>query len=107
MSSKSNENSNSNVKIEIKKTLISINDTARKIKNELDTINGLIGKSGQFDTAITNANKTLITAAENMNINLESILNDNQVNNETTSDLRNVLSASTFQEKILQCLNNI
>lgn len=96
-----------NVKIEIKKTLISINGTARKIKNELDTINGLIGKNGQFHTAVTNANETLITTAQNMNINLESILNNDQVTDETMSDLRNVLSASIFQEKILKCLNNI
>lgn len=97
----------SEIKLEIQKTLISIHEMTLKIKNELDTINGLINKDGQLYAAVVDANKTLTTTAKTMDINVENILSNDDSENELQFNLGNMLSAASLQEKISACLNKM
>ncbi|CAK9814687.1 hypothetical protein ANTPLA_LOCUS8301 [Anthophora plagiata] len=95
------------IKIEIQKTLISINNVSMKIKNELDTIKELVKTHGQLHTAMFDAKEILTTVALKMNINVDDILQNVDNENELEVNLKNVLSAADFQEKILTCLNKM
>ncbi|XP_034176416.1 uncharacterized protein LOC117602467 [Osmia lignaria lignaria] len=111
MSSRSDEHdehSETTIKAEIQKTLLSINDTTNKIKSELNAINVLTKKNGQLHIAVTEANEILIKVAKDMNISkIENFLNDDKEDNEAVLHFGNVFSSSAFQEKILQCLNDV
>ena len=111
MSSRSNkhdEHSATAIKAEIQKTLLSINDTTHQIKSELDAINVLTKKNGQLHIAVNNANEILTKVAKDMNISkIENLLNDDEEDNEALPHFGNVFSSSAFQEKILQCLNDV
>ncbi|KAK9301246.1 hypothetical protein QLX08_006327 [Tetragonisca angustula] len=95
------------IKIEIQKTLMSIKDITLKIKNELNIINELAKKDGQLHTAVIDASKTLTTVAKDMDIDVENVLSNNEGENESQFNVRNILSSAAFQEKILTCLNNM
>lgn len=72
----------------------------------MDTINDLLKNNGQLHTAIVDAKKTLTITAENMDINVESVLSNSEDENGLQFNLRNAISSAAFQEKILSCLNN-
>ncbi|KOC66091.1 hypothetical protein WH47_00984 [Habropoda laboriosa] len=74
-------------------------------KNELDIINELVKTHGQLHTAVIDVNEVLTTVAQNMKINVNSVLQNVDNENELEVNLRNVLSAADFQEKIFACLN--
>ncbi|XP_033357240.1 uncharacterized protein LOC117237415 [Bombus vosnesenskii] len=95
------------VKVEIQKTLISLNEITLKIKNELNIINDLVKKDGQLHTAVVDANKTLTVVAQDMGINVKNILSNEKSENESQFNLRDIISSAAFQEKILACLNNM
>ncbi|XP_029048849.1 uncharacterized protein LOC114878802 [Osmia bicornis bicornis] len=107
-SDKHDEHSETTIKAEIRKTLLSINDTTHKIKSELDAINVLTKKNGQLHIGVTHANEVLTKVAKDMNISkIENLLNDDEEDNEALPHFGNVFSSSAFQEKILQCLNDV
>ncbi|KAG6798294.1 hypothetical protein HZU73_06448 [Apis mellifera caucasica] len=106
MSTESDEYREIDIKIEIQKTLISINNTTLKIKNELDIINDLVKKNGQLHIAVIDANKTLTTIAQNMDININNILNNDESESELQFNLNN-LSSAAFKEKLLEYSNNM
>ncbi|XP_017761437.1 PREDICTED: uncharacterized protein LOC108551700 [Eufriesea mexicana] len=103
----SNESYEPDIKIEIQKTLFSINGMTSKIKNELNVINDLVKKNGQLHTAVVDANEILTTVAKNMDIDVKNVLSDNENGNTLQFNLRNAVSSADFQEKILTCLNNM
>ncbi|KOX79839.1 hypothetical protein WN51_11450 [Melipona quadrifasciata] len=94
------------IKIEIQKTLMSIKDITLKIKNELNIINELAKRDGQLHKAVVDASETLSTVAKDMNIDVENVLN-NEAENESQFNVRDILSSAAFQEKILTCLNKM
>ncbi|KAK1125689.1 hypothetical protein K0M31_005238 [Melipona bicolor] len=94
------------IKIEIQKTLMSIKDITLKIKNELNIINELAKKDGQLHKAVVDASETLSTVAKDMNIDVKNVLN-NEAENESQFNVRDILSSAAFQEKILTCLNKM
>ena len=105
---KSDENDKeSDVKVEIQKTLMSINQLTLKIKNELGEINELIRENGQLHTAVINANKTLTTVAETMHVDVKNVLSNNEEGDNLPTNLKNPLSSAAFQERIIACLSNI
>lgn len=72
----------------------------------MDIINDLIKKNGQLHIAVIDANKTLTTIAQNMDINVKNILSNDENESELQFNLNN-LSSSAFKEKLLACLNNM
>lgn len=77
-------------------------------KNELDAINILTKKNGQLHIAVTDANKVLIKVVKDMKMSkIEDLLKDDNEDNEVVSHFENVLSSSAFEEKIVQCLNDV
>lgn len=64
-------------------------------------------KDGQLHISVVDANKTLITVAKDMDIDVENVLNNNEDENESEFNVRDILSSAVFQEKILTCLNNM
>ncbi|XP_017888325.1 uncharacterized protein LOC108629891 [Ceratina calcarata] len=109
MNTKSNERDESNMKVEIQKALISIYNLTSNIKSELEMINDYTRRDGQLRTAVLQANETLSTVARDANIDVKSVLcdDDNDDDDETQSDSRNSLSSAMFQQNILALLNDM
>lgn len=109
---KSHEKNESNLKIEIQKTLISIYNLTSNIKSELEVIKDYTRKDGQLRTAILEANETLTAVAQDANIDIKRILNSNKDDNENEEsesqpNLRSILTPIEYEEKILSLLNDM
>ena len=106
---KPDERTGSDVKVEIQRTLRSINQLTLKIKNELGVINELLKENGQLHTAVINANKTLTTVAQTMDVDVENVLSNNEEEDNLTNlkqtNLKNPLSSVAFQQRIIACLS--
>lgn len=101
---KPDERTGSDVKVEIQRTLMSINQLTLKIKNELGVINELLKENGQLHTAVINANKTLTTVAQTMDVDVENVLSNNEEEDNLTN-IKNPLFSVAFQERIIACLS--
>ncbi|XP_078047300.1 uncharacterized protein LOC144475357 [Augochlora pura] len=92
------------IKIEIQKTLFSIQQLTSNIKDELGSINEFVNELGvTVDTTIEN----LTTVAKDMGINVEEVLSDGNEDNESLSNLRNLQNSKELQEKIMAYLDNM
>ncbi|XP_076223411.1 uncharacterized protein LOC143174486 [Nomia melanderi] len=100
---KSDNVNESHIQVEIQKTLHSIKQSISDIKDELNVINEFINQLG---TTVIDTNKKLTITAEDMEINVAEVLNNKEKESELQLNLRNPLSSTEFQEKILACLNN-
>lgn len=90
---------NSEIQIEIQKTLISINDITMKINGEMKMINETIKENGQYDAALTETKEKLMRHAQDLGLDVNDILS--KVVNQTT-----VQFLETHLDSIVQKLSS-
>ncbi|XP_076375247.1 uncharacterized protein LOC117229725 [Megalopta genalis] len=97
------EDEDLHIKIEIQKTLFTIQQLTSNIKNELGVINEFVNQLG---ITVDNTIEKMTTVAEDMGINVEVLCNGNE-ENESLLNLRNLQNSTELQEKIMAYLDNM
>jgi len=99
---RSESDSETDIGIQIERTLKSINDVSLKIKKELEMIDELVKESGHLHTIVNIANQSLSKKVQEMGMNVAEIISESERNDRLESDLLDSITSTRVTENLDQ-----